>query len=345
VRLYTLAHEHGLSARISDYGGVVHALWVPDRRGDLANVALGFPSLEAYVDNFARDDATYFGAIVGRYANRIAQGEFRLDDVAYALPRNNGPNTLHGGPGAYHVQVWAASTEQRPDAVSVTLTYSDPDGHNGFPGTVDNTVTYTLTSHDALRIDYAAVSDAPTVINLTNHTYFNLSGEGSGHVLDHRVQIEADTFTPVDENVVPTGEFAPVAGTPFDFRVPKAIGQEIHRGEEQLLFAHGYDHNYVLRGTGLRVAAKVSDPRSGRILTVHTTEPGIQFYSGNFLVGDLRGTGGRTYRQSDGFALETQHFPDSPHHIGEEGWPSVLLSPGETRRSTTVFEFGSARGD
>jgi aldose 1-epimerase len=300
-------------------------------------VALGFATLNDYVEDSAREDATFFGATVGRYANRIAGGRFALDGAECELPRNNGPNTLHGGPGSYSAQVWEGDVL---DTAALQLTYTDPDGYNGFPGTVKNTVTYRLSDENALAIEYLATTDAPTVLNLTNHTYFNLSGEGSGDVFGHNVQLAAERFTPVDAGSIPTGEFATVADTPFDFRDGKPLGRDIRAPDEQLLRAHGYDHNFLIDGTGLRLAASVHDPASGRVLRVHTTEPGLQLYSANFLVGDRAGTSGRVYRQGDGLALETQHYPDTPHHLGEAGWPSVMLRPGETFSSTTVLEFG-----
>jgi aldose 1-epimerase len=261
--------------------------------------------------------------------------------VTYHLPQNNGTNTLHGGPNSWNTKVWAATPFTAPRNVGLKLTYTDPAGTNGFPGTVSATVTYTLTDDDALRIDYLATTDAPTVINLTNHTYFNLAGEGSGDVFNQKLMINADNYTPINANLIPTGQIAPVAGTPFDFRTAKPIGQDIGDGNEQLVLAHGFDHNFVLSrsGAGLALAARAEDPASGRVLTTWTTEPGVQFYSGNFLVGDLVGTSGHTYRQSDGFTLETQHFPDSPN---EPSFPSTVLNPGTPFKSTTIYQFSTA---
>jgi Galactose mutarotase and related enzymes len=333
VFLYTLSNDSGMQVKISNYGGIVQAIYVPDRRGRLANVALGFKDLAGYVENnvYPRPSGgsgtTFFGAIIGRYANRIAGGQFTLDGTTYHLPQNNGTNTLHGGPGAYNTQVWQATPSAGPSGASLKLTYTDPDGHNGFPGTVANTVTYTLTGSNALRIDYEARTDKPTVINLTNHTYFNLAGEGTGTVNDQSLWINAGNYTPVNEDLIPTGQVAPVAGTPLDFTRPKPIGQDINSSFEQLMLAHGFDHNWVLKrnGPGLSLAVRAEDPASGRVLTTYTTEPGVQLYSGNFLAG--------------GFTLETQHYPDSPN---EPSFPSTVLNPGQTFASTTVYAFSTA---
>jgi len=314
---------------------------VPDRDGRPANVALGFATLERYLDctRPGGPGDPHFGAIIGRYANRIAGGAFTLDGLAHALPRNNGPNTLHGGPGAWNAAIWAAAELATPDGPALELTHTDPDGTNGFPGTVSATVRYTLLPGE-LRIDYSATTDAPTVVNLTNHTYFNLAGEGEGSILDQELAIGAEHYTPVDANLIPSGELAPVAGTPLDFRAAKPIGRDIREGHPQIVLARGYDHNFVLDGSPAaepRLGARAFDRRSGRLLEVFTTEPGVQFYSGNNLSGELVGTSGRTYRQSAGFALETQHFPDSPNR---PEFPSTVLRPGETYASTTTFRFG-----
>jgi aldose 1-epimerase len=360
VNLYTLTNNHGMKVRITNYGGVVQSIWVPDRHGHKANVALGFSNLDDYVNDFTQTSAnpwpraggsgdTYFGAIIGRYANRIGGAEFTLNGHTYPLGSgppcpatptpNNGPNLLHGGPGSYNTQVWNATTQQGAHSVGLVMTYTDPDCKNGFPGTVQNTVTYTLTDKNQLQIHYAATTDKPTVVNFTNHSYFNLAGEGSGDVLRQKLRINANGYTPVDANLIPTGTIAPVAGTPFDFRHMKPIGKDIRDSNEQLQIAHGYDHNWVLNGSGLRVAAFAEDPRSGRTLTTLTTEPGVQFYTGNFLVGDLVGTSGHAYRQTDGFTLETQHFPNSPN---QSSFPSTVLNPGQTFSSTTIYKFGVA---
>ena len=354
VELYTLASGRGMTVRIATFGGVVQSVLVPDRSGALRNVVLGFPSLEGYVTNLASpgdSGPAYFGAIVGRYANRIAANSFVLDGERFELVGNNGPDdsvTMHGGPGAYSAQVWeAAPFSDGAGGASLRLTLVDPSGRNGFPGTVRNEVTYAVTPDNALRIDFRASTDAPTVVNLTNHTYFNLAGEGSGDVYDQRLAINAAVFQPVDRAQIPVG-FAPVAGTPFDFRTMKPIGRDIRATAEpdgeQLTIAHGYDHNFVLRGgAGYRLAAVGFDPGSGIVLWTYTDQPGVQLYTGNFLAGELVGTGGGAYRQGDGFALETQHFPDSPHHIGEPDWPSVVLGPGEVLRTRTTFRLGLSR--
>jgi aldose 1-epimerase len=357
VSLYTLSNGKSMKVKISNYGGVVQSIWVPDRKGHLGNVALGFPDLSDYVNDFTQTSDhpwpaaggtgnAYFGAIIGRYANRIANAEFTLNGTTYHLPANNGPNTLHGGPDSYNTQVWDATPSSGPGFVALKLTYTDPDGKNGFPGTVSNTVTYTLTKSNALKIQYQATTDKPTVVNFTNHTYFNLAGEGSGTVYDQDLKINSDRFTPVNANLIPTGEFAPVAGTPFDFRKMKPIGRDIRKASapqgDQLTIAHGYDHNWILNGSGFRLAATAEDPVSGRVVKAFTTEPGVQVYTRNFLVGDLVGTSGHAYRQGDAFTLETQHYPDAPHHQGDPNWPSVVLNPNQVFNSTTEFKFSTA---
>jgi aldose 1-epimerase len=349
ARLYTLSNGHRMIVKITNYGGIVQSIWVPDRKGGVKNVVLGFRTLADYVKDFTNPPPggsgnTYFGAIIGRYANRIANGQFTLNGTTYHLPQNNGPNTLHGGPNAFNTQVWDATVQRGPHSVGLRLTYTDPAGYNGFPGAVTVVVTYTLTQENALRIEYRATTTAPTVINLTNHSYFNLAGEGSGDVYGQLLSINADRYTPVNATLIPTGELAPVAGTPFDFRSLKPIGRDIRNagmpGGNQLVIAHGYDHNWVLDGSGLKLASVALDPGSGRVLKTYTTEPGVQFYSGNFMVGDLVGTSGHTYRQTDGFTLETQHFPDSPN---QPSFPSTVLNPGHTFTSTTVYAFSTTR--
>ena len=351
VHLYTLTNAHRMKVRISDYGGVVQSIYAADRRGRVRNVALGFPSLSGYVNDFQNQPwpaaggsgDTYFGAIIGRYANRIANHQFTLNGVTYNLPGNNGTNninTLHGGPNAFNTKVWAGATFRGTGAVGLQLTYTDPDGYNGFPGAVTTVVTYTLTNSNALRIHYRATTSKPTVVNFTNHTYFNLAGEGSGHVYGQLLRINASRYTPINANLIPTGALVPVARTPFDFRRLKPIGRDIRRGVQQLLIAHGYDHNWVLNGSGLRLAAFAEDPASGRTLTTSTDQPGVQLYSSNFLVGDLVGPSGRTYRQTDGFTLETQHFPNSPN---QPNFPSTVLNPGQVFNSTTIYKLGVAR--
>ena len=332
VHLYRLTNSHCMRVDIITYGGIIQSLSVPNRNGKARNVALGFADLEDYVEN----NDPYFGAIIGRYANRIANGQFTLDGVTYELPVNNDPNTLHGGPRGFHTKVWGARPLEGPNTVGLRLTYTSPDGEQGFPGRLETTVRYVLTENNALRMRYRATTTEPTVVNLTNHSYFNLSGEGSGTIYDHNLKINASHYTPVDPTLIPTGRIARVAGTPFDFRTPKVIGGRIRNSHPQLLIGRGYDHNYVLDGRGMKPAARLADPKSGRVLHILTTEPGIQFYSGNFLDGTLVGTSGHTYRQSDGLALETQHYPDSPN---QPDFPSTVLRPGETYDTTTVFKF------
>jgi aldose 1-epimerase len=348
ANLYTLTNGHDMTVKISNYGGVVQSIWVPGRDGSVKDVALGFRELQDYVTDFTNPPAggsgdTYFGGLIGRYANRIANGQFTLDGITYTLPQNNGTNILHGGPNSYNTQVWEATTSTGSNSVTLTLKYTDPDGYNGFPGEVHNVVTYTLTQNNALEIHYGATTTKPTVINLTNHTYFNLAGEGSGDVFNQLMQINANSFTPTNANLIPTGQIAPVEGTPFDFRTMKPIGRDIHSASapmgNQLVLAHGFDHNWVLNGSGMKLAAVAEDPASGRVLSTYTTEPGVQFYTGNFLEGDLVGSSGNTYRQSDGFTLETQHYPDSPN---EPTFPTTTLNPGQTFTSATVYKFTTA---
>ena len=367
VDLYTLRNSNGMTVTITNYGGVVQSIRVPDRNGGTKNVALGFPTLSDYVNDFQHQPwpaaggsgDTYFGAIIGRYANRIAGAEFSLNGSNYPLGSgppcpatptpNNGSNLLHGGPDSYNTQVWAATPSSGANSVSLILTYTDPTCKNGFPGTVQNTVTYTLSQNNALGIAYKATTDAPTVVNFTNHTYFNLGGEGSGDIYGEKLAINSDTFTPVDNNLIPTG-FASVAGTPFDFRAMKPIGRDIRNASDpqgnQLTIAHGYDHNWVLKGynnnTSNRLVSVAQDPATGIVLWTYTTEPGVQVYTGNFLVGDLVGTSGHAYRQGDAFTLETQHYPDSPHHQGDPQWPTVVLNPGQTFNSSTTYKFTTA---
>jgi len=361
VSLYTLRSGNGMTVKISNYGGVIQSIWVPGRNGSVANVALGFKSLEDYVNDFEHQPwpaaggsgDTYFGAAIGRYANRIADHSFTLNGVTYNLVGNNGPNninTLHGGPLAWNTKVWTVlGTTTSPSGVALRLQYVDPDGYNGFPGEVTVMLTYTLTRTNALRVEWHATTTKPTVINVTQHTYFNLAGEASGPVYDQLLKINGDQFTPTDANLIPTGQFVNVAGTPFDFRQLHPIGKYILDASlpwgDQLTTAHGYDHNWVLNGPlgHLNLAAVAEDPGSGREVTTYTTEPGLQVYTGNFLVGDLVGSSGHIYRQTSAFTLETQHYPDSPHHIGQAGWPSVVLNPGQRFSSTTVYQFSVAR--
>jgi aldose 1-epimerase len=337
VDVYTLTNSHRMTAQIITYGGIVTSLDIPDRNGNMANVVLGYPQLDGYIN-----DTSYFGAIIGRYGNRIAEGRFTLNGVTYSLARNDGPNSLHGGSKGFNKKVWQATEARGPDGPGLTLSYSSPDGEEGYPGTLSIQVTYRVTEQNELRIDYSAKTDKPTVINLTNHSYFNLAGEGTGDILGHEVTIMADRYTPVGATLIPTGELAPVAGTPFDFTKPKAIGADIREDHPQIVIGRGYDHNFVLQrasDNSLTLAARVQDPKSGRVMEVHTTEPGVQFYSGNFLNGTVAGTGGHTYRQGDGFCLETQHFPDSPN---QPEFPSTVLNPGVEYKTTTIYRFSVA---
>jgi aldose 1-epimerase len=345
VERWTLSNGD-ITMQVLTWGGVIQTLEVPDKHGDVDNVVLGFADLAGYV----ADEDPYFGSLIGRYGNRIAGGSFTLDGTTYELPLNNGPNTLHGGPTGFDDQVWEATDVSDDEVAALELDLVSPDGDQGFPGTLTTTVTYTIDAESRLTVHYEATTDAPTVINLTQHTYWNLAGDGSGTIYDHELQINASGFTPVDETLIPTGEIAPVEGTPFDFREPTAIGERIRDNDQQLLYGQGYDHNWALdredngarEGSDaedpLEEAAVLHDPHSGRTLTIFTTEPGLQFYSGNFLDGTLVGTSGRIYRQSDGLALETQHFPDSPN---QPDFPSTELRPGEVYDSTTVFELSS----
>ncbi|NHT16765.1 galactose mutarotase [Cellulomonas sp. IC4_254] len=340
VERYTLSNR-GMTVRILTYGGIIQSLEVPNGRKDPVNVVLGFADLQGYLDN--NNPGPYFGALIGRYGNRIANGQFELDGVTYNLPINNDPNSLHGGFNGFDTKVWTATPIQNNGTVALQLNYLSPDGEEGYPGNLDVQVTYTLTRDQKLEIHYTATTDAPTVVNLTNHTYWNLQGEGTSSIFDHELTLPASGYTPVDSTLIPTGEIADVSGTPMDFRSATAIGERIREPFEQLLFGQGYDHNWVLDRPddgSLRLAAKLRDPDSGRTLKMWTTEPGIQFYSGNFLDATLVGTGGHVYRQSDGLALETQHFPDSPN---QPQFPSTTLRPGETYDTTTVFDLSRGR--
>jgi aldose 1-epimerase len=331
---YTLDNGRGLSLCAINFGGIVTALNVPDREGDTANVVLGLPDLHGYETRNPN-----MGTLVGRYANRIAGGRFELDGETFELPRNNGTNTLHGGPVGFGKRWWDIAPLPVADdgSVAIELSLDGADGDQGFPGRLHTTVSYTLTPQDEWRIDYAATTDRATVVNLSQHAYFNLAGQGS--ILDHRLQIVAARYCPVDANLIPLGIEA-VEGTPFDFRAMTQIGARIREAHPQILLARGYDHNWVLDlepGAGLRLVARVEEPHSGRAMQVHTDQPGLQFYSGNFLDGTLAGANGQAVRQGDGLCLETQHFPDSPNR---SDFPSTVLRPGERYASTTVYRFG-----
>jgi aldose 1-epimerase len=334
IDLYTLT-DGGIEARIMNYGGYLVSLKVPDRSGKLEDVVLGFDTLDQYVANNNGNNTAFLGSIVGRYANRIAHGSFTLDGKKYSLPLNNGENSLHGGPHGFHNQVWKA----KPITNGVELSYLSKDGEEGYPGNLSVVVRYTLTD-EALRLEYSATTDKDTVLNLTSHSYFDLAGQGHGTILDHRLTLHASRFTPVDANLIPTGELKEVSLTPLDFRKSTRIGERIDADNEQLRLGKGYDHNWVLdkKGQTLAEAAEVYEPTSGRVLKVLTTEPGIQFYSGNFLDGTIKGKGGTPYVRRSGLCLETQHFPDSPNH---PNFPSTELKPGEHYHSVTVYSFSS----
>ncbi|MGH2616049.1 MAG: aldose epimerase family protein [Thermomicrobiales bacterium] len=336
VTLYTLTNANGMEVKITNYGGIITSVVVPDLDGNMENVTLGFDNLDDYVAGHP-----YFGNITGRYANRIARGTFDIEGEDFYLAVNNAPNTLHGGDVGFDKVVWAAEEVTGEGEVGVKLSRVSPDMEEGYPGNLTVEVTYTLTDADEIRIDYHATTDEPTHVNLTNHAYWNLAGDGSGTADGHELTLMASNYTPVDASLIPTGEIAPVAGTPMDFTTPHPIGERIRDSFEQLILGRGYDHNFVLDrpspdDTALIVAAIVVEPESGRTLTISTTEPGIQFYSGNFLDATEIGAAGKMYRQGDAFALETQHFPDSPN---QEEFPSTLLEPGEEFNSTTVYAF------
>jgi aldose 1-epimerase len=380
VTKYTLANARGMSVSILTYGGIIQSLNVPDRRGNNANVTLGFGDIGGYTSPAYLSSNPYFGAIIGRYGNRIGGGTFTLNGQTYTLDKNNNGNTLHGGFVGFDKLVWNATPIQPSNGtVGLKLTFHSPEGPDqpgsgcitsktpgctGFPGTLDVSVTFTLDNNNNLRFDYAATTNKPTVLNLTNHSYWNLAGEGTGTIYDHLLRINANNYTPVDSLLIPTGQIAPVAGTPLDFTQFHTIGERVRDNFPQLVFGKGYDHNFVLNApsgarakvaraahnrhggnkpgnTGLNLAAQLVDPSSGRALTITTTEPGLQFYSGNFLDGSLYGTSGHQYRQGDGLALETQHFPDSPN---KPNFPSTEVDPGKPYSSTTVYNFSTLGG-
>ena len=335
VELFTLTNVKGVEVRAMTYGGIIVSLKVPDRQGRLDDVVLGYDNVDGYV----RNNSPYFGAIIGRYGNRIGKARFVLDGQTYTLAANNGPNHLHGGLKGFDKVAWQGEPVKVDDGVAVAFTRTSPDGEEGYPGALTVRVTYTLTNANELKVDYHATTDRPTVVNLTQHSYFNLAGQGARDILEHQMQIDADRYTPVDATLIPTGELAPVEGTPFDFRQPVAIGARIADAHPQIKSGLGYDHNFVLTrsSAGLSHAARVVEPSTGRTLDVATTEPGIQFYSGNFLDGSITGKAGRGYQKRYGFCLETQHYPDSPN---KPAFPTTTLRPGEEYRSQTVFTFG-----
>jgi aldose 1-epimerase len=334
VELYTLTNGKGMQAGIITYGGTVVSLTAPDRNGKYADVVLGMDDVAGYMKATA-----FFGALIGRYGNRIGRAQFTLEGKAYKLPANDGPNTLHGGPAGFDKHVWSAVPGSSADGQTLQLTYVSKDGEAGFPGKLTSHVVYTLTEKNELKIDYTATTDKPTVVNLTNHSYFNLAGQGEGDILSHEVMIAAARFTPVDATLIPTGELRPVAGTPFDFTKPTAVGARIEANDEQIKFGKGYDHNWVLNkgAGGLTKAAEVYETKTGRVMEVWTTEPALQFYTGNFLDGTLHGKG-KTYVRRGALCLETQHYPDSPN---KPSFPSTELKPGDTYRTTTVYAFSA----
>lgn len=334
VERFTLTNANGVELKAISYGGIITSLRVPDRAGKLDDVVLGFDTLDPYLKN-----DPFFGAIIGRYGNRIAKAQFTLNGKTYKLAANNGPNHLHGGIKGFDKVVWAV---EPVGSNGLAFTRTSPDGEEGYPGNLRTRVTYTLTDKNELVVEYHATTDKATPVNLTQHTYFNLAGHASGDILGHELMLNADRYTPVDDTLIPTGELAPVQGTPFDFRKPTAIGARINNDHPQLKAGQGYDHNWVLnrKGAGLQLAARVREPNSGRTLEVATTEPGIQFYSGNFLDGTLKGKGGVVYKHRTGFCLETQHYPDSPN---QPKFPTTTLEPGADYRTRTVFTFGVAK--
>ena len=333
VYIYTLTNSKGMEARITNYGGILVSLVVPDKSGKLDDIVLGYDSLSGYIKN-----SPYFGALIGRYGNRIAKGKFTLEGKEYSLAVNNGANTLHGGLKGFDKVVWDAKERKGKSGLSLVLTYLSKDGEEGYPGNLRVKVVYTLTDNNELKIDYTATTDKATVVNLTHHSYFNLAGAGMGDILSHELTINASKFTPIDEGLIPTGELKDVAGTPFDFTKPAQIGSRINADDQQLKFGKGYDHNFVLerKGKGMTLAARAEEKTTGRVMEVFTTEPGVQFYSGNFLDGTNIGKKGAAYKFRYGFCLETQHFPDSPN---EPKFPSTVLKPGKKYSTSTVYKF------
>jgi aldose 1-epimerase len=333
AKYFILKNRNGMTVEITNYGGIITRLLVPDRNGQFDDIVLGFDSLGDY-----QADHPFFGAVIGRYGNRIASGKFSIDGQEYSLAVNNGPNTLHGGPTGFHKRLWEARPIDREGNVGLELNRVSPDMEEGYPGNLTVTFRYLLNDDNELLIEYEATTDKPTIVNLTNHSYFNLRGAGKGDILGHELMIAADRFTPVDSTLIPTGELRPVEGSPFDFRTPTAIGARVNADDQQIRFGGGYDHNFVLNreGSGMQLAATVYEPTSGRFMEVLTTEPGLQFYCGNFLDGSNIGKGGAKYEYRTGFCLETQHFPDSPNH---PDFPSTALRPGEKYETRTVYRF------
>jgi aldose 1-epimerase len=331
VEIYALRNTKGMEARIMTYGGIIVSLKVPDKDGNFGDIVLGYDKLDDYVKN-----NPFFGALVGRYGNRIAKGKFTLDGREYTLALNNAPNNLHGGPIGFDKKVWKATTLLTADGPAIQLNYLSKDGEEGFPGNLSVTATYTLTADNGLRLDYTATTDKATLCNLTQHSYFNLAGKGD--VLNELVYINADKFTPVDKTLIPNGELKPVEGTPFDFRKSTAVGARINADDEQIKFGSGYDHNWVINKPlgKLGLAARVTDPTTGRVMEVLSTEPGVQFYTGNFLDGSITGKGGQVYQRRSGLCFEPQHYPDSPNH---PQFPSAELKPGQTYQNTIIYRF------
>ena len=331
--LYTLTNNNGVSMSVTNYGGIITELKVPDKNGSISDIVLGYDKVEDYVK-----ETPYLGATIGRYGNRIAKGKFILNGTEYSLATNNDPNHLHGGVKGFDKVMWNLEPFQKENELGLLMKYISKDGEEGYPGNLDVTVTYTLNDNNELRIDYLATTDKPTICNLTNHSYFNLKDAGVSTILDHELQIFADKYTPIDPTSIPLGELAPVEGTPFDFRETKTIGRDINLDNEQLKNGIGYDHNFVLNGNmgEMRLAAKVVEHTTGRVMEIFTEEPGVQFYSGNFLDGTLIGKNGVAYKHRNGFCLETQHYPDSPN---QPDWPTTILNPGETYKTSTIHKF------
>ena len=336
IDLYVLKNKNGMEADITNFGAALVALKVPDKSGNIADVVLGYDNVDGYVN-----DKAYFGGTIGRYANRIANGQFKLDGKTYNVPKNDGPNSLHGGTTGFNKRVWTARDMSSSTRPAVRFSYTSKDGEEGYPGNLKLEVTYSLSNDNALQIEYSATTDKDTVVNLTNHAYFNLSGEGSGDILGTELKLNADRFTPINNTLIPTGERRAVKGTPFDFSKATAIGARINdNNDEQLKFGKGYDHNWVLNGkhNAMLIAAEAYDPKGGRVLQISTTEPGIQFYTGNFLDGSIHGKSGKPYNYRSAFCLETQHFPDSPNH---PNFPSTELKPGQRFHSMTIYKFST----
>ena len=335
VALYTLVNDGGMVATITNYGGIVVSLYTPNREGTFEDVVLGFDTLQEYVDH-----SPFFGCLVGRVGNRIAYGKFALDGVEYELARNAGGHHLHGGRKGFDKVLWAPRALETADGPALELAYTSPDGEEGYPGTLAVQVTYTLTQNNALKIQYMAVTDRATIVNLTNHSYFNLSAGAADDILEHEMMLVADLFTPVDEALIPTGELRSVEGTPLDFRISTPIGARIAAEDEQIQLGGGYDHNWVVNGQpgDLRLTAQVKEPTSGRLMSVYTTEPAVQFYAGNMMPPSMPGKGGRTYVRRGGLCLETQHYPDSPN---QPHFPSTRLAPGQSYNTTTIYGFST----